>query len=82
MVVKISKLFWIIVVFLVIGGIIIYNSTDSDLSTKDGKTSYAKRFGKWIGQLGGNVKDVTTYAIKKDWLPENGSNETVTYNIP
>lgn len=71
-----GKIFWAITIFLVIGGYMIYSSSGIDVSKTDGKKEFAARFGKWVWHVGGNVKDVTAYAIKKEWLPEEKDNNT------
>lgn len=63
------KVFWIVVIFLVIGGFII--SKSYNLEEKEDQKTFLKSFGKWVLDLGKNVKDVTSYTIKEhDWLPK------------
>ena len=44
-----------------------------DLKTVEGLMSASKIYFSWLGSVFGNLKSITTYAVKKDW---NG-NETI-----
>lgn len=39
-----------------------------------------KEFFKWLATLGKNIYDITLYAIKKPWFPENVSLEKTVNN--
>jgi len=44
---------------------------------QESTTNFAKNFAQWVLGLGGNVQDVTTYAVKEyDWLPNNETGDT------
>lgn len=60
--------FWIIfTVFLVFGGLIIYQQTSEP-------KTFATQYSNWVFHVGGNVKDVTTHAVKDyTWLPPGNS---------
>jgi hypothetical protein len=72
-----KKLLVIIVLFLLIGGFLIIrrNSLDVKQDSSDRK-EFLSEFTGWILKLGSNIKDVTSYTAKKDWLPEE-ENKTV-----
>ncbi len=72
-----GKLFWIIVIFLVIGGFMIKSSMDTDLDDDEDRKSFMKKFAKWIFQLGKSTKNTAGFAISQDWLPKNDSNVTI-----
>lgn len=72
-----GKLFWIVVIFLLVGAYIIKVGYDVDLGEMEGRTNFAVNFGKWMLQLGGNIIDLTSSAVKQDWLPKiNDTNQT------
>jgi len=62
---------------IIIGAIIVlligayFIQKDTGLDTKEQKTNFVKGMFSWVGDLFGNIKDVTSYSIKKDWLPVN-----------
>jgi len=60
----------IIIVLFVIAAFVVGNSVKVDLGEKEGRVTFVKAMGKWIVQVGRNVKDVTSYTIKQKWLPE------------
>jgi len=63
-----------IIILLLIGAYFIQK--DTGLDTKEQKLTFTKRMFSWVGNLFGNIKDVTSYATKKDWLPEEKKNST------
>jgi hypothetical protein len=69
-----GKLFWAVVVFLLIGAFIIKSAYDYDLSDGPDRKGFISRMGRWVWQLGGNIVDLTSFATKQEWLP--GVNET------
>lgn len=58
-----------VIIVLLIGAYFIQKDTGMD--TKEQKTNFVKGMFSWVGNLLGNIKDVTSYSIKKDWLPTN-----------
>jgi len=72
-----GKLFWIITIFIVIGGYIIYSSQNTDISNPDSAISFAGKFASWLFQLGKSTTNTVGYAMGQDWLPEiNQTNST------
>lgn len=71
-----GKLFWAIIIILVIGGYMIKTSYDLDLNDNPDRITFAKKYFGWIFDIGKNTKDVVGYAAQKDWLPTNNTNET------
>ena len=78
-----AKVFWAIVLFLVLGGYLIKTSVDADLNKPEGQKSFIVEYGQWIFQLTKNVKGLAGFVVTQDWLPENyalyndSNNETV-----
>ena len=64
------KLLTIVIIFLLIGGVLIYTSNDVSISDGDDRKTFAGAIWTWIKQLGGNSKDLAAHAVKQDWLPE------------
>ncbi|MCB9362636.1 hypothetical protein H6504_04325 [Candidatus Woesearchaeota archaeon] len=73
-----SKLFWIVVAFLVFGAYTIKTAYDFDFEEKDDQKNFIVKFFKWVGQLFGNLKEVTGLVTHQEWLPE--TNETKSVN--
>jgi hypothetical protein len=69
-----GKIFWAVVVFLLIGAFMITTAYDYDLGEGDDRKGFLSRMGSWVWRLGGNMVDVTSYVAKQEWLPE--TNET------
>jgi len=74
-----AKLFWFIVmVFVLIGGYMIYNSLETDLEEKEGRQEFLKKGVKWLLQIGKSTTETVGFAVKQDWLPKtNESNMSV-----
>ena len=66
-----KKIIIAIIIVLLVGAYFIQKDTGID--TKEQKTNFIKRMFSWVGDLFGNMKDVTSYAAKKDWKPENST---------
>lgn len=72
-----KKIIFIIVAFLIIGGLIIYQSNNISFENKEGRKVFLSEYLKWIFTVGKSAKDTVGYAIKQDWLPEaNATNST------
>lgn len=72
-----KKILFIIVAFLIIGGLIIYQSNNISFETKEGKKVFISEYFKWIFTVGKSAKNTVGYAVKQDWLPEtNTTNST------
>lgn len=72
-----KKLTIIIIIFLIVGGYLIYRYGNFNLEEKEGKKEFAKNYAGWLWQVGKNVKDTVGYAMEKKWLPKNETNQTV-----
>lgn len=68
-------LFWMVLIFLVIGGYMIKTAYDYDFGKKQDAEDFATRFGRWVLHLGGNIVGMATYASQQEWLP-NSTNQT------
>ena len=66
-----AKVFWAIVLFLILGGYLIKTGIDADLDKPEGQKPFIVEYGQWMFQLANNVKGISGFAIKQDWLPEN-----------
>lgn len=72
----------VLVIFLLIGALIILRSYDYDLEQKDDRASFFKTYFGWLWDVGKTTKNVVTYAVNQDWLPESEDNSTVVYRVP
>ena len=70
-----GKLFWIIVIILVIGGYLIKTNLDTDFNEAEDRGNFLKELGKWVFQIGKSTTNTVGYAISQNWLPDT-SNET------
>ncbi len=73
-----KKLIVIIIILLVIGAYFIKSYNDLDLKKPDDLQSFAKIYFGWVYNLGYNIKDVSGYVAKKNWLPKNNSSNNST----
>jgi hypothetical protein len=65
---KIFALFLIaLILFLYLSANIVFQSHEIDFKTVSGLTSAGKLYMSWLGSAFGNVKSITTNAIKMDW---------------
>lgn len=67
---------FIIVAFLIIGGLIIHNSNKISFETKEGKKVFISEYFKWLFAVGKSAKNVVGYAVQQEWLPETDANTT------
>ncbi len=65
-----KKILIITIVIILVGGFFVKVENDLDLNSKEDKINLIKYTVKWMGKVATNVYDVTTYAISKDWSPE------------
>ncbi len=68
-----KKIMFAIIAVLVIGGLMINSSLDTDFSEPSDITTFAKEFGKWVIQLGKSTKNVAGYTVLQTWTPEVNS---------
>lgn len=72
-----GKIFWVVIIFLVIGSVMIVNSLDTDFDDSEDRTGFVKEFFRWMGTIGKSTTNTAGYAIKQDWLPDvNESNSS------
>ncbi len=65
---KIFAIFLIILIlFLYISSTFVFKGHDIDFKTVSGMTTAAKLYFSWLGSIFGNIKSITTSAIKMDW---------------
>ena len=68
---------FIVIVFLLIGGYMVYESLDTDFEDSEDRKGFLKEIGKWLFQVGKSTKNTVGYAVDQDWLPKtNESNVT------
>jgi len=67
-----------VVFFLLFGAYVIKVNHNYNLKEADSRAEFIKDLFGWWKQLAHNIKDVTSYAVKKQWLPKNESlNKTI-----
>ena len=71
----------LILAFLFIGAWMIASSLELDMDEPSDVIIFAKQGFKWMGQITGNVWELTGKAIQQDWLPDlNEVNITKEYD--
>ncbi len=72
---KLSTIIWLFIIF---GVILIITNRGYNLTKPSDQLRLVKDVALWLKDVAKNVYDVTMYAIKKPWLPENVSiNKTI-----
>lgn len=64
------KTIMIILIFLLIGAFFIIAQENLNLTENDSRAQFVKEYVSWFGDLFNNSKQVTSYVIKMDWLPD------------
>lgn len=64
------KLWYILLIFLVIGAFLVVKFNNYKLDNPDDRVSFVKDYGKWLFGVGKSVTNVAGAAIKEPWLPE------------
>ena len=65
---KIFAIFLIaLILFLYISSTFVFKGHDIDFKTVSGMTTATKLYFSWIGSIFGNMKSITTSAVKMDW---------------
>ena len=73
-----KKIIVLAIIILILGAYFVKTYNNLDLKKPDDLQSFVKIYFGWIFTLGNNVKDVTGYATKKEWLPNNNSSNSST----
>ena len=73
-----KKILVILLILIVITAYIIKSNNNLKLSNTDDLGTFISLYSGWIFNIFTNIKDVTTYAIQKQWVPENSRNSTNT----
>jgi len=68
-----KKLIILIVILLIVGAYFIKSYNNLNLKEAKDLQTFIKVYSGWIYDLLINVKDVTGYVAKKEWLPKNSS---------
>lgn len=64
--------FFLIALFLFILGAVFIIS-NNNLAIADGKNAqiFCEKYSLWFGSILNNLKEITGYAVRLDWAPEN-----------
>ena len=73
------KLITYILIFLLFGAFLIQVNYEFNLKDKEDQRGFLYHFGSWVSNLFSNVKTLTGYAIRMDWLPD-GTNATDAFD--
>ena len=64
------KIMMFIVMFLLIGAFFIIGENKLAIKTEGNFNKFTTAYSVWLGDLFGNVKNVSGYVVKLDWLPK------------
>lgn len=59
---------------------VVLRNEDINYKSIEGLTKATKIYFSWLGTVFGNLKSVTSYAVKQDWKTVDESNKTSTKN--
>ena len=59
----------IILIFLVVGGYLVYEANNLSFKESDDRKTFLVEFASWLKDLFNTTKDVAGYAISHDWMP-------------
>jgi len=65
-----KNLLLIALVVLLIGAFIIKSQSGLSISSQEDRREFAVQFTHWAKRLGTNIKGVTAYVVKLDWVPD------------
>ena len=57
----------VLILFLYISSTFVFKGRDIEFNTVSGMTIAAKLYFSWLGSIFGNIKSITTSAVKMDW---------------
>ena len=63
----------IIMIALILGALFIANKQQIDFKSLNSSMVFARIYGKWVWQVGTNIKDLAVIAYNMNWLPELGN---------
>jgi|TARA_Y100000310_G_scaffold285257_1_gene308608 glucan phosphoethanolaminetransferase (alkaline phosphatase superfamily) len=66
----------ILIVFLYIGGIVVFQGKDIDFTSSSGIMDATKIYFSWLSTIFGNFKTMTAGAIQLDWTDTNETSIT------
>lgn len=64
------RLLVIVMIVLVLGALLIANKEQTNFKNVKSTFIFAKVYGKWLWQVGKNVKDLAVMAYNMKWLPQ------------
>ena len=71
-----KKIIVIVLILLIIAAYLIKSSNNLELKKPEDLKTFIKVYTRWIYNIALNIKDITAYVTKKQWLPENTENIT------
>jgi len=66
------KLIMFILLFLLVGGFFIISNENIKINNKENLDVLIKLYGTWFDQLIDNSRTAVGYAVKMEWLPDQG----------
>ncbi|MEK6937118.1 MAG: hypothetical protein AABW58_03540 [Nanoarchaeota archaeon] len=71
-----KKILIILLIIIVITAYIIKSNNDLNLSDSGDLAEFISLYSNWVYITYSNVRDVTGYAVKKEWIPKSSTNST------
>ena len=66
-----KKVIILIVVLMFVSALLIIRDENLNLTKKDDVAQFGRSYVVWAGNVVKNVVGITSYAIKRDWLPRS-----------
>ena len=63
------KLITFLILFLFFSAFFIISNENLQLHKKNDALEFGKQYYSWLGNMLGNVKSVTAFVIKSEWMP-------------
>ena len=69
------KVFMLIIIFLLLGAFFIISNENLHLGDDEEFSEFSSAYKDWADGLTSNVKSLTGYLVKLEWLPPSDSDE-------
>ena len=71
-----KKLIVLALILLILGAYFVKEYNNLNLKKQDDLQTFIKIYFGWLYNLGSNIKDLSGYAAKKEWLPKDNQSNT------
>ena len=71
-----KKLIIALLIIFILVAYVVKTNNSLDLKKAEDLKTFIKIYSGWVYSTFSNIKDITSYVTKKEWLPENSENTT------